>query len=128
MIHVVQDEVRIVQPGVTERFNKEVAIPYAGDYPRLIIHPLDTLKFRLILGEGKPDMHFAALSRQSRDLIALTIRVFHARKHIATTYILNQVFANPINHGVTKVDMLNNPGMTSMSGYPANGGSAGGSA
>lgn len=77
MIHVVQDEVRIVQPGITEKFDKEVSIPYAGDYPRLVIHPLDTLKFRLIMGEGKPDMHFSALSRQSRDLIALTVRVFH---------------------------------------------------
>ena len=53
-------------------------------------------------------MHFSALSRQSRDLIALTVRVFHARKHISTAYVLNAVFNNPINHGITRVDMLNN--------------------
>jgi hypothetical protein len=108
MIHVSDTDIRLVKPGLTERFNKEIGISYAGDLPRVLIHPLDTTKFRMIVNDGDTTnnmsgqkggpadnmsgnqlqqdqqkikvMHFAALSRQSRDLISLTIRVFYGTK------------------------------------------------
>ncbi|CAD7945662.1 unnamed protein product [Amoebophrya sp. A120] len=98
MLHVTSDEIKVIQPGMTERFDREISITYSGDYPRVLIHPLDTLKFKLLV-DSSTEMHFGSLSRQSRDLIALTIRCFHSRRHIATAALLEQVFSNPINHG-----------------------------
>eukprot|EP00397_Hematodinium_sp_SG-2012_P009009 GEMP01009081.1.p1 GENE.GEMP01009081.1~~GEMP01009081.1.p1 ORF type:complete len:609 (+),score=138.36 GEMP01009081.1:130-1956(+) len=96
VIHVMQDDVKVVQPGMTERFNKEVVAFYTADFPKVIIHPLDTVKFRLVMNEEKT-FHLAALSRTSRDLVALTIRCFHARKYISTSYVLSQLFAKTPN-------------------------------
>lgn len=92
VIHVMQDDVKVVTPGMTERYNKEVVAFYTADYPKVIIHPLDTVKFQLVMNEEKT-FHLAALSRTSRDLVALTIRCFHARKYISTSYVLSQLFA-----------------------------------
>ena len=70
---------------------------YSSEYPKVIIHPLDTTKawstvvfvsgnfcarlvqFRLVMSEVKT-FHLMALTRTARDLIALTIRCFHAKK------------------------------------------------
>merc|ERR1719217_512 len=85
-IHVTQDGVRVVHPG--ERGGKEANAGYAADFPRVVIHPLDTCKFRLELGEGQNQTYrFLALSRASRDLIALLIRSFHARRYVATSLL-----------------------------------------
>lgn len=88
VIHVMQEDVKVVTPGMTEKHNKEVNTHYGADYPKVIIHPLDTVKFQLVFSEDKI-FHLAALSRTSRDLVALTIRCFHARKYISTSYILS---------------------------------------
>jgi hypothetical protein len=73
-----------------------------ADYPKVIFHPLDTCKFQLFLAEDNV-FQFAALTRTSRDLIALTIRCFHARKYIATTFIMSKLFQNPATPGAPPV-------------------------
>lgn len=98
-IHVTQDHVKVVHPGA-ERGSSEVVAPYSADYPKIVIHPLDTCKFRLELSEELDKIyHFVALSRTSRDLIALLIRCFHSRKYVATSFILSQLFQNPATPG-----------------------------
>jgi len=98
-IHVTQDCVKVVHPGA-ERGSHEVVAPYSADYPKVVIHPLDTLKFRLELSEQSDQIyHFVALSRTSRDLIALFIRCFHSRKYVATSFILSRLFQNPATPG-----------------------------
>jgi len=97
-IHVTQDYVKVVHPGA-ER-GSEIISHYNADFPKAIIHPLDTCKFRLELGEEREKVyHFVALSRTSRDLIALLIRCFHARKYIATSLILSSLGQNPATPG-----------------------------
>lgn len=97
-IHVTQDYVKVVHPGA-ER-GSEVLVHYTADYPRVVIHPLDTCKFCLELGEARDQIYqFVALSRTSRDLIALLIRCFHSRKYIATSLILSSLGQNPATPG-----------------------------
>jgi len=55
--------------------------------PKVIIHPLDMTKFRLVMSEVKT-FHLMALTRTARDLIALTIRCFHAKKYMSTSSLL----------------------------------------
>lgn len=93
-IHVSMETVKVVQPGVSEKSNKEVCAGYSADYPKVIIHPLDTTKFQLVMND-KQTFHLNAFSRTSRDLIALTIRCFHARKYISTSLVLNELFPSP---------------------------------
>jgi len=98
-IHVSQDCVRVVHPGAGAP-DREVVAPYMADYPKVVIHPLDYCKFRLELSEDRDKAyHFLALSRTSRDLIALLIRTFHARKYVATSFILSRLFQNPATPG-----------------------------
>lgn len=98
-IHVTQDYVKVVHPGLGGQ-SSEVVAPYTADYPKVVIHPLDTCKFRLELSdEAEKIYHFVALSRTSRDLIALLIRCFHSRKYVATAFILSQLFQNPATPG-----------------------------
>lgn len=98
-IHVTQDHVKVVHPGA-ERGSSEVTAPYSADYPKVVIHPMDTCKFRLELSEEEDKVyHFVALSRTSRDLIALLIRCFHARQYVATTFMLRQLYQNPATPG-----------------------------
>merc|ERR1719401_961217 len=98
-IHVKQDYVKVVHPGA-DRGSSEVVAPYSADNPKVVIHPLDTCKFRLELSEEHEKIyHFVALSRTSRDLIALLIRCFHSRKYVATSFILSRLFQNPATPG-----------------------------
>lgn len=97
-IHVTQDYVKVVHPGA-ER-GSETLIQYTADHPRIVIHPLDTCKFRLELSDREEDAyHFVALSRTSRDLIALLVRCFHSRRYIATSLILGSLGQNPATPG-----------------------------
>lgn len=90
-IHATTEGVRIVPlQGGSERSNREVPAEYSMDYPKVLIHPLDTTKFQLIMGDSR-SFHLSASSRTSRDLIALTIRCFHARKYISTAQILQDL-------------------------------------
>lgn len=92
-IQVSTEGVRVapVQGGYSQnRESREIYAEYTGDYPKVIIHPLDTSKFQLVMSEVKT-FHLIALSRTSRDLIALTIRCFHAKKFMSTSSILQTV-------------------------------------
>lgn len=92
-IHVSTEGVRVAAAqgsGYQNRDNKEIYAEYSPDYPKVIIHPLDTSKFQLVMNEVKT-FHLIALSRTSRDLIALTIRCFHAKKFMSTSSILQTV-------------------------------------
>jgi hypothetical protein len=56
VIHVTAERVRIVPAdakGSREDPSKEVSIEYGHDYPKVIIHPLDTSKFNLHMGDGR---------------------------------------------------------------------------
>eukprot|EP00927_Polykrikos_kofoidii_P079259 TRINITY_DN76044_c0_g1_i1.p1 TRINITY_DN76044_c0_g1~~TRINITY_DN76044_c0_g1_i1.p1 ORF type:complete len:631 (-),score=142.80 TRINITY_DN76044_c0_g1_i1:39-1931(-) len=98
-IHVTQDCVKVVHPGA-DRGSQEVVAHYTADFPKVVLHPLDTLKFILELNEDRDKVyHFVALSRTSRDLIALLIRCFHSRKYVATSFILSRLFQNPATPG-----------------------------
>merc|ERR1712232_289610 len=98
-IRVTQDFVKVVHPGA-DRGSNEVMAPYSADFPKVILHPSDTCKFRLELSEDPEQCYkFQALSRTSRDLIALLIRCFHARKYVATSFILSRLFQNPATPG-----------------------------
>lgn len=98
-IRVTQEMVKVVHPGVGGS-NSEIVAPYSADYPKVIIHPTDTCKFRLDLSEDPTKSYrFQALSRTQRDTIALLIRCFHARKYVATSFILSRLFQNPATPG-----------------------------
>ena len=75
IVHVSQDEIKVVQPGMVERFNKEDVTSYDGEWPIVIIHPLDTHKLRIVKRGGE-ELYFSALSRQSRDLIMVGLYEF----------------------------------------------------
>merc|ERR1719247_1160899 len=76
---------------MAEGKNRESVAEYSPDFPKVIIHPLDTLKFQLIMSENRT-LHLQAQSRTQRDLIALTVRCFHARKYLPTAGILQELF------------------------------------
>jgi len=82
------DTVKVV---MAEGKNRESVAEYSPDFPKVIIHPLDTLKFQLIMSENRT-LHLQAQSRTQRDLIALTVRCFHARKYLPTAGILQELF------------------------------------
>eukprot|EP00434_Breviolum_minutum_P045157 symbB.v1.2.040424.t2/scaffold7221.1/size14631/1 len=74
--------------------------PYSADYPKVIIHPTDTCKFRLELCDEQDKIfHFVALSRTMRDLITLLVRTFHARQYVATSFVLSRLFQDPARPG-----------------------------
>lgn len=105
VIHVSADAVRVVPvQGGAERAGKDVTAEYSADYPKVIIHPLDTTKFQLVMSEART-FHLIALSRTSRDLIALTIRCFHAKKYNSTQGILETLLpvqpSTPLTPGTT---------------------------
>lgn len=63
-----------------------LSLKYTIDYPRVELHPFDTSKFKIFYADHKVDAKYEfnkcielrALSRQSRDLIALLIKCFSA--------------------------------------------------
>ena len=75
-----------------------LALKYTIDYPRVELHPFDTRKFKIFYAEHKVDAKYEfnkcielrALSRQSRDLIALLIKCFSAQ----TYFINSKIIAN----------------------------------
>jgi len=94
-IHVSAEGVRVVPvQGGAEKANKEVTAEYSADYPKVIVHPLDKCKFQLVMSESRA-FHLMAMSRTSRDLIALTIRCFHARRFLPTASILERLLRCP---------------------------------
>mmetsp|Transcript_34577 Transcript_34577/g.98355 ORF Transcript_34577/g.98355 Transcript_34577/m.98355 type:complete len:665 (+) Transcript_34577:77-2071(+) len=87
-INVSTDCVRVANTQGSQ--GREVVAEYSQEYPRVIIHTFDIVKFQLVMNESR-SFCLAAPSRTVRDLIALTIRFFHARKHISMTSVLRQV-------------------------------------
>eukprot|EP00928_Gymnodinium_smaydae_P028953 TRINITY_DN21944_c0_g1_i1.p1 TRINITY_DN21944_c0_g1~~TRINITY_DN21944_c0_g1_i1.p1 ORF type:complete len:645 (+),score=158.40 TRINITY_DN21944_c0_g1_i1:138-2072(+) len=99
-IQVTQNCVKVVHPGAGGGGDHEDVARYTADYPKVLIHPTDQLKFIMELSEDRERAyHFVALSRTSRDLIALLVRCFHARKYIVTSYMLSGLFQNPATPG-----------------------------
>lgn len=89
---VANDSVKVTQIQLgAENRNRETTHEYSPDYPKVIIHPLDTCKFQLIMNETRA-FHLQAQSRTARDLIALTIRCFHAKKYLPTASVLQELF------------------------------------
>lgn len=83
-----------------------VSLKYTIDYPRVELHPFDTRKFKVFYADHKIDAKYdfnkcielRALSRQSRDLIALLIKCFSAQTYFVNSRIIANVsdddFAN----------------------------------
>jgi len=81
----------ILLQASAETKNRETVADYSPDYPKVIIHPLDTGRFQLIMSETRT-FNLQAQSRTARDLIALTVRCFHAKKYLPTSGILQELF------------------------------------
>lgn len=64
---------------------------FTPDYPKVIIHPLDTCKFQLILSDNRT-LHLQAKARTARDLFAMVVRCFHSQKYCPTGGILQELF------------------------------------
>jgi len=88
-IHASAEGVRVAPHG-GERPGKEIFVEYEKDYPRVIVHPLDKFKFTLLMSDSK-SYHLVAPSRTARDLIAVTIRCFHAKKFHPASEILERL-------------------------------------
>lgn len=85
------DSVRVVPlQGGVEKTGREVVVTYSADYPKVIIHPLDTFKFTLVMNESVT-LHLMAKTRTQRDLIAVTIRCFHSKKYLSSEDIVNSL-------------------------------------
>mmetsp|Transcript_23192 Transcript_23192/g.17620 ORF Transcript_23192/g.17620 Transcript_23192/m.17620 type:complete len:209 (+) Transcript_23192:489-1115(+) len=75
-----------------------IALKYTIDYPRIELHPYDTQRFTVFYSDEKVDAKYCfnkciqmkALSRQSRDLIALAIKCFSAH----TYYVNSKIISN----------------------------------
>lgn len=99
MIRVTPEQVRVVHPG-SARGGGDATACYCADYPKVVLHPASQQSFTLELsGDPEHSYHFVALSRCSRDLIALLIRAFHSRQYVALTYLLSQLTQNPAAPG-----------------------------
>mmetsp|Transcript_85056 Transcript_85056/g.214333 ORF Transcript_85056/g.214333 Transcript_85056/m.214333 type:complete len:651 (+) Transcript_85056:88-2040(+) len=97
-INVTSDSVRIANAHGSG--GREIACEYTLDLPKVLIHPLDTTKFELVMSDSRT-FALSAHSRTARDLIALTVRCFHARKHISSAAILRQLLpVQPMTAGV----------------------------
>jgi len=94
VIDVSPETVRVAPQGQDRQSGKasdrEVSAEFTEDYPKLIIHQLDTTKFQLVMNESRT-FHLVASSRTSRDLIALTIRCFHAKRYLSTQSVLQEL-------------------------------------
>lgn len=76
-----------------------IALKYTIDYPKIELHPYDTQKFKIYYSDEKIDAKYKfnksiemkALSRQSRDLIALAIKCFSAHTYFLNSKIISNV-------------------------------------
>ncbi len=76
-----------------------IALKYTIDYPRIDLHPFDTQRFKLFYTDDKVEAKYEfnkciemrALSRQSRDLIALAIKCFSAHTYFINSKIISNV-------------------------------------
>jgi len=96
VVHVMADEVKVQQHNSASA--KEKTARYSADYPRVTMTPKDTVRFDLELRPSRV-FQLSALSRTSRDLIALAVRAFHARRFVATSFVLQQMHQDPSDPG-----------------------------
>lgn len=90
-IHMQTEGLRIVPvQGGVEQTKREVCAQFTLDYPRVIIHPLETCKFQLVT-ESRT-FNLQASNRTTRDVIATTIRCFHARRFMGAQPLLDELF------------------------------------
>ncbi|CDW77286.1 UNKNOWN [Stylonychia lemnae] len=74
-----------------------IALKYTIDYPRIELHPYDTFRFKIFYTDDKIEAKYdfnkcievRALSRQSRDLIALAIKCFSAHTYFINSKIIS---------------------------------------
>ncbi len=79
--------------------NDAISLKYTIDYPKIELHPFDTQRFKLYYSDDKIDAKYdfdkcielKALSRQSRDLIALAIKSFSAHTYYINSKIISDV-------------------------------------
>lgn len=96
-IRVSADSVKVVTPGWADSRGKA---PYIADFPNVQLDPVERTRFSLELADD-PEMtyRFTALSRTSRDTIALLTRCFHAQRFVAHSFIINNLYQNPATPG-----------------------------
>jgi hypothetical protein len=76
-----------------------ISLKYTIDYPKIELDPFDTQKFKIYYSDDKIDAKYdfnkcielKALSRQSRDLIALAIKCFSAHTYYINSKIISEV-------------------------------------
>jgi hypothetical protein len=76
-----------------------LSLKYTIDYPRVELHPFDTQKYKIYYADHKVNAKYEfnkcielkALSRQSRDLIALLIKCFSAQTYFVNSRIIANV-------------------------------------
>lgn len=91
VIKIVFQDMKAVQSMIQNAYSgaskdEVLSLKYTIDYPRVELHPFDTRKFKIFYADHKVDAKYEfnrcielrALSRQSRDLIALLIKCFSA--------------------------------------------------
>lgn len=80
-----------------QKLGEEVlSLKYTIDYPRVELHPFDTRKFKVFYADHKVDAKYdfnkcielRALSRQSRDLVALLIKCFSAQTYFVNSKVI----------------------------------------
>jgi len=86
---------------------RDIVAEYGTDFPKVILHPLDSVKFTLAMGETNT-LQLAARSRSKRDLLALCVRCFHAKKHISLTAISEHLL--PVQHMTTVASSVTESG------------------
>ncbi len=74
-----------------------ISFKYTIDYPRIELHPFDTKRFKIVYSDEGGDyclnqcLELKALTRQSRDLIALAIKCFSAHTYYVNSRIISEV-------------------------------------
>ena len=87
--------------SVGSSFNEDViSLKYTIDFPRVEMHPFDTTRFFIFYDKSETvDAHYdfnkkidlKALSRQSRDLIALCLKCFSAQTYLMNSKIISSL-------------------------------------
>jgi hypothetical protein len=76
-----------------------ISLRYTIDFPKMELHPFNTKLFSLFYADEQVDANYhfnkkiemQALSRQSRDLIALAIKCFSAHTYFSNSKIISCV-------------------------------------
>lgn len=98
LVYVREDNVKVVHMESREGSDGHRVAWYSSDYPKVAIDPLDTCRFRLELGaDDSAKFDLLALSRRSRDHIALLIRTFHSRRRVANFFLISLLSLDPLS-------------------------------